>query len=224
MTLEQFLTLYERQTGGSSQSYAKWMAQNGYTPRQDYNEALTDASRTYDRSLAGYGVTAEALGQMGLTDSGYSAYIDQTAKDRLAQSTAKAQTEYADTMAKAERGYAAYLRSQGSRIKSAISALNREGIQDYDTAYAYATAAGLDKGSATTLATYVANMTNRAVSQTAIRQRMSMLTQMVRLNLPKDVAYQYALSCGVTEDVAKELAEAAYAAQYPFSGDKTIYS
>ncbi len=223
MTLENFLALYEREKGGSSPSYAKWMVQNGYTPLQDLQDGIEDAYRTYDRGSAAYGVTGEKLGQMHLAGSGYSEYLDQKAKDRLGTDMAAAQEEYQETLGKADKGYAAYLRQQGSRTKSVIRSLDTQGVTDYDTAYAYGLISGLSGESAKIAATYITSITDKAVSQTVIRQRMSLLSQMIRLNLPKDVAYNYALSCGVTDEVAKELSEAAYAAQYPYAGDKIVY-
>jgi hypothetical protein len=223
MTLEDFLTLYEKEKGGSSPSYARWMAQNGYAPEQDLDAAIKDAYRTYDRGGAEYGVTAEKLGQMHLADSGYSDYLDQAAKDRFGTDMRRAQEDYQETLGKASRGYETYLRQTGARTKSVIRALDTQGVTDYDTAYAYGLISGLTSESAKIAATYVETMTDRGASQTVIRQRMSLLSQMIRLSLPKDVAYSYALSCGVTEEVAKELSEAAYKAQYPYAGDKIVY-
>ena len=222
MTLEDFLNLYEKEKGSSS-SYAKWMTENGYSPEADLTEAIRDAYRTYDRSASAYGVTAEKLGQMHLSESGYGDYLDQKAKGRLSSEIRSAQEEYQDTLGEAKRGYATYLQEEGTRTKNVISSLDAQGVSDYDTAYAYGISSGLARESAKIAATYISQMSAEAVSQTTIRQRMSLLAQMVRLNLPKDVAYTYALSCGVTDEVAKELSEAAYAAQYPYAGDKIVY-
>ena len=223
MNLQEFLTLYEKGQGGAATSLKKWMSQNGYTPDADLNRSLKNALRTYDRSLPTYGTSAETLGQKHLTNSGFSDYLSEVAESGLSQDKAKAQAVYLETLEDAKKGYASYLTQIGSQAKEAVSSLDEAGVRDYDTAYAYGIANGLSKETASALGTYVTNMGDKPISQTAVRQRMSMLTQMIRLNLPKDVAYQYALSCGVADEVAKELAEAAYAAQHPYTGDKIVY-
>jgi hypothetical protein len=57
---------------GDFGSYENWMAQNGYDPDTDYNNAKAALEYDYETSMATYGRRAEELYQMGLSNSGVS--------------------------------------------------------------------------------------------------------------------------------------------------------
>jgi hypothetical protein len=208
-SLQDFLKLYEKVRGSHSASYATWLSQNGLNPTSDYDEALTDANRVYDRALSGYGSRAEQLAQAGLSGSGYSDYLTGQAYATLQTARQNALDSLQENIRKNASSYASYLESQGQSTKSMLGTLQNKGITDYDTAYAYALSGGLDEASATLTATLISQMKNKASNSATVKQRVTILNRLVELNLPRDAAYSYAISCGVGEEIASELADAA---------------
>lgn len=204
-----YLKLYEKLRGGTSASYARYLAQSNVDPEGAYAKAVTAAKNTYARALSEYGTTAEKLARKGLGDSGYSALLAEGVRDRYQSALEQAERQRTQNVQQNISGYADYLLKEGKAAKSMVGELQNKGVSDFDTAYAYALTSGLDKDTATLTATLVGQMANKAAGTTAVKQRVTILRRLVELNLPRDSAYAYALACGVGDEVAGELADAA---------------
>ena len=57
------------------------------------------------------------------------------------------------------------------------------------------------------MATLVSSLGVKSKNTATVKQRTTILSHIIKLNLPRDAAYIYALSCGVGEDVAAAIAD-----------------
>ena len=206
-TLADFLSQYEKVMRVGSGSFAAYLTRNGINPNATYDQALKDARSTYERSISEYGTRAERLGRAGLTGSGYSDYLSGLAYSTYQGARERAGESRTDLMRESAGDYAGYIADLGEQNRKTLNALQTQGISDYDTAYAYAVSTGLDGDAAKMMATLVSSLGVKSKNTATVKQRTTILSHIIKLNLPRDAAYIYALSCGVGEDVAAAIAD-----------------
>ncbi len=206
-SMQEYLDLYESLRG--SGSYSKWLKQQGVTPKDARGE-IGNALSDYLRGLPTYGAKAESLGQKGLGKSGYSHLLAEEEGQKLSGRIANAKQDAREAMGEHLPTYYEYLTRMGEGAEGVVEELRTQGISTYDTAYAYSLNAGLDKDTAALTATLLSNMESKPKNAATVQQRATILNRMLELDLTRDAAYAYALSCGVGEEVAKELADAVY--------------
>lgn len=88
-----------------------------------YKRDIIDAQNTYDHSRSAYGNQAAALGNMGLTGSGYSDYLDSKAYGQMQADKNTAATRRDTTKYEADVKYADYLDQQESNKTSLFNSL-----------------------------------------------------------------------------------------------------
>ena len=89
-----------------------------------YKRSIINAQNTYDHSRSAYGEHAAALGNMGLTGSGYSQYLDSKAYAQRSADMNAAGAVRADAYAKADAQYMDYLNQKETEAKN--EALQKE--------------------------------------------------------------------------------------------------
>lgn len=89
-----------------------------------YKRSIINAQNTYDHSRSAYGENAAALGNMGLTGSGYSQYLDSKAYAQRSADMNAAGSVRADAYANADAKYMDYLNQKETNAKN--EALQKE--------------------------------------------------------------------------------------------------
>lgn len=204
-TLEEFIENYlqNKKKENTATGYADWLKTNGIQSEKIYADSIRDITGDYKRTRSEYGAVAEGLSDIGLTSSGYSDYLSGQAYSNMQKRKAGAISKYAENEAKNRTGYAEYLKERGEKYEKVLSAAKKSGIVELEDAFGYALAAGLDNESAALLA--------KTVNDTHKKElRDSALEAILRNKFNKKQARQYALSLGLGEEVANELAEYAY--------------
>ena len=206
----------------TDEGYAAWVSRYGTDTDGIYREALRAANAAYARALATYGALGETLGRAGLTGSGYGDYLTGVAYAARASAEDAALKESYATEQKNRQSYAAYLTEQQDRAKDLLTTLRKEGVTDADLAYTYAKTCGISDENARTISTLIGKMSaaGTTASLSEIRERVTVLQYVIRAGLTRDAAYAYAISCGIRQDVAKELADAAEKAATDADGRK----
>ncbi len=204
--LDKFIRQFELSRGVGSDSYAAYLRIQGKPATALYQDAVTTANRRYDRALSGYGTNAETLAAMGGA-SGYAAYLNRAAAQSLAADKKEAVGLRADIDRENESGYAAYLSTLSNKLRTTVDSMRAQQIRQYNDAYAYTLAAGFDNDTAHLAANLVEGMESKPLSATEKNIRMRLLREMIDLSLPRDAAYNYAMSCGIDAEAAAELAD-----------------
>ncbi len=204
--LGQLLETYEASRGKGSQSYRDYMRTRGQNPAAVYDTAMAEAYRLYDHAKAGYGVDGEQLAAGGGA-SGYAAYLNALRNTRLAERQKDAANAQREAVHANESGYASYLKSLSEKLRTTVNGMRDQQIRQYNDAYAYTLAAGFDSDTAHLAAELVGKMEAKPLSDADKNTRIRLLREMVDLCLPRDAAYNYALSCGMSAEAATELAD-----------------
>ena len=101
-------------------------------------------------------------------------------------------------------GYSDYLEKRSEKIKkafnSAISEIEDAKISDYDTAYQYAKAAGLNESDATVAARLATDSVIRKIKESVVKEIASK-------RLTENETLEYAKALGLPDDIVLELAE-----------------
>ena len=77
-------------SGNRNMSLGDYIAMSGADPNRAYNNSVRSAIADYERQKATYGANAEALAGMGLTNSGTSNYLEQSAYSAMQSAKAQA--------------------------------------------------------------------------------------------------------------------------------------
>lgn len=88
-----------------------------------YKRSIINAQNTYDHSRSAYGANAAALGNMGLTGSGYSQYLDSKAYAQRSADMNAAQAIRSDAYSEADAKYMDYLNQKETAGKNAYMSL-----------------------------------------------------------------------------------------------------
>ena len=187
-------------------SYGDYILRYGNDPAPVYTNTVRGALVDYERNRAGYGASGEAVGQMGLTASGYAERLDDIATEKRDATLASAEATRIATESENRRGYRDYVEKEAAERararEDAIADIARLGLSDYERALAYAIGVGLSGEDAAVAAKIGAD----SVSE---ETREETLTRVVGYGFAYDTAYRYAIACGYDEETAKKLALAA---------------
>ena len=208
-TLEDFIRDYlkDRSVALGAKGYAKWISERGAAPTVERAEALTKADSAYRTSLSGYGKQAESLAGVGLQNSGYAKYLDTVAKKSRDGATRTAALNAGKSAAREMTAYEEYLdgieNERQKAYEKAVRSIQSDSLAAYGEAYERALTFGLDEESAKRAATEASG----AVKST-LRQKL--LSEIATKRLTSEATRAYALTVGLDEDVADELAEYAH--------------
>lgn len=98
-----------------------------------YKRSIINAQNTYDHNRSAYGENAAALGNMGLTGSGYSQYLDSKAYAQRSADMNAAGAVRADAYANADAKYMDYLNQKETNAKNAYMSLYEALMANPDT-------------------------------------------------------------------------------------------
>lgn len=208
-TLEDFIKDYlaDRSAALGAKGYAKWISERGYAPAVKKAEAITKADTSYRTSLSGYGKNAEQLSNAGLKESGYAKYLDAMAKQKRGNATAAAELNAEKSAAVEMKEYEGYLdKIEGDKLKlyeRAVKSIQSDSLTAYGDALKKAISLGLDEESAKKAASEATGAVKAAL-------RQKLLTEVATKRLTSEATRAYALTVGLDEDVANELAEYAH--------------
>lgn len=198
--------------------YEGWLALYGRDSEKEYREARAEADTTYAQARAEHGRTAAALYERGLSGSGYSDYLSSNAFAERVGLYDKARERKAATDAENRRGYLSYL-EQNARAEADVQAkkeseqgkifkdLLAKNILDRGAAVTYLIGRGIDEETAVKLANKSIEVAHNTKSYIAT------ISQEARaMYMDYHAAYQYALTKGVSEEMARSVAQIAQAA------------
>ena len=208
-TLEDFIKDYlsDRSAALGAKGYSKWISERGYAPTVKKAEAITTADTAYRTSLSSYGKNAEKLSNTGLKGGGYAKYLDTLAAERKKNATDAAALSIGKSAAKEMKEYEGYLdKVEDERLKlyeKAVKSIESDKLTAYKAALNKALSLGLDEESAKKAATEATD----AVKET-LRQKL--LGDIATKRMTSEATRAYALTIGLDEAVADELAEYAH--------------
>ena len=187
--------------------YAKWLSERGSSTGIRRAEAITRADTSYHTSLSGYGKNAERLATAGLNNSGYAKYINTLTEGARKEALASADLSAGKSMAKDMKAYEDYLnQAEDDRLKAyenAVKSIKSDSITSYSQAYDKAVELGLDEESAKRAAKEASDSV-----KSSLRQKL--LTEIATKRLTSEATRAYALTIGLDESIANELAEYAH--------------
>lgn len=207
MSLGDFLKIYTRNKaieGERLATYEEFERANGLSPDGERFDTLAAALGEYERSLAGYGVSAERLARSGLADSGYGDYLSDKAEVAFDTAAVAADKVYAEEKAEALRSYGEYLAEEEKAAQTLRQRVLREVLNSdmmhYDDVYSYAVTAGLGKSDAKA----VAELTMIRETRNSMRD---ILDRVLSQGFDRETALRYAMAAGLSLKDAKAIAE-----------------
>ena len=189
-------------------AYESWRRKGGTDTAGALARELTRADTLYKKSAESYGKSGERLGSLGLTKSGYAAFLGDGRERALEKSIAAADAAYSDSESKNRKGYSAYIKSESDstekRIKEAKSNLLSSGMTDYNAAYNAAIEMGIPQDEAKSIAK---QSTDKAIREA----RLKVISAIVNKRFGGAQAREYATALGLSGELAEELYELAEA-------------
>lgn len=198
--------------------YEGWLALYGRDSEAEYRRTRTEADTRYAADRAEHGKTASALYEKGLSGSGYSDYLNSTAYAARMELYDKARVERQESESENRRGYLAYLNESAKAEEEAQAKKQKEqneifkdllskNIMDRDSAVTYLVGRGIDEESAVLLADQSIEILHGTKSY------ITKISNEVReMFMDYQAAYEYARSKGVSEELARSVAQIAQAA------------
>jgi hypothetical protein len=208
-TLEDFIKDYlsDRSVALGAKGYAKWISERGYAPAVQKNEAAARAELAYRTSLSGYGKNAERLSNAGLRDGGYAKYLDELAKQRKQGAADTAALNAGKSAAKEMKAYEGYLdkveQEREKLYSGAVKSIRSDKLTSFNAALKMALSLGLDEQSAKKAATEATDAVKAELHQ-------KLLGEIATKRMTSEVTRAYALTIGLDEQVADELAQYAH--------------
>lgn len=211
-TLENFIAKYLKNK--QKTDYNGWLALYGEDSQAAYQGAKKEADTGYAKALAEHGARAASLYRAGLAGSGYSDYLNHSAYAQKSDALALAKKQKQSTDARNQKGYLAFLKElsdkeekeaadQKTREDKLFESLLAKNITDEQAAVSYLITVGMDPVKAQELATKsIAIQTGKQSFHTRL------ITLATSAGMSYSNAYKYALTQGVTEDVARMIASA----------------
>jgi len=207
MSLGDFLKVYVRNKaieGEKLMSYDEFESFHGLSPDGERFDTLAAALGDYEKSLAGYGASGEALSRSGLIESGYSDYLSDKAGVMLDQAEAAADRVYAESKAEALRSYGDYLAGEKKETESRKQRVLREVLKSdmmhYDDVYSYAVTAGVGDSDAKAIA-------EAAMIRETRNSMRDILDRVLSHGFDHDTALRYAMAAGLSVADARRIAE-----------------
>lgn len=207
--LEDFIKSYLKDKSAELgvKGYAKWLSERGSDTEVKRAAAITRADTSYRTSLSEYGKNAERLATAGLNNSGYARYINTLAGNTRKEALKGAALSTGKSIAKDMKAYESYLdQAEEDRLKAyenAVKSIKSDKITSYNQAYDKAVELGLDEESAKRAAKEASDAV-----KSSLRERL--LTEIATKKLTSESTRAYALTLGLDETVADELAEYAH--------------
>lgn len=208
-TLEDFIKDYlsDRSVALGAKGYAKWISEQASDPSIRRAESVTRADTSYRTALSGYGKNAEDLAGSGLGRSGYAEYLNALARNKKKSIEAAASLTEQKSAARGMKEYEGYLdeieKDSLEKYEKAVRSIQSDSIVAYGAAYDRALSFGLDEESAKKAATEASNAV-----KSNLRQKL--LTEIATKRMTSEATRAYALTLGLDEEVADELAEYAH--------------
>lgn len=206
MSLGDFLKVYVRNKaleGETVMSFDEFEHLSGLAPEGERLDTLAAALGEYERSLAGYGASGEALMRDGIKESGYSDYLSDKAAVTLDSVGEAADKLYKEKKLDALRSYGEYLADEEKASATLRQRVLREVLNSdmmhYDDVYSYAVTAGLGKSDAKA----VAELTMIRETRNSLRD---ILDRVLSHGYDNETALRYALAAGLSLADAKRIA------------------
>lgn len=187
-------------------AYRSWAKKNGITADLALAAELSAAHADYKKSLSNHGSRAESLASAGLMGSGYADFLSTGAAKALSDRIRAADKGYSDREAASKSGYSKHLNAEAAArsklISTAKSKINSEGLVKYEDAYGKALELGLKAEDAEKIAR---DTTTEMIGE----RRLKVISAIVNKRYTGKQAKDYALSLGLPDELAEELAELA---------------
>ncbi len=174
------------------------------TKRKEYLSAVEKSYSQEARNKSSYGTTAEGLGSLSLTHSGYAAFLERSKNEAVSKDLSNKYALYKEKDSENLTGYLKYLEDYSNGIKKLKSTVTdnliKNNVFDAAGAYNYAVSAGLRDEDA------------KAVSKTAyeaIRRKLisKVMERVHAYELDEYGAKEYALTLGLDEKDATSVKE-----------------
>ena len=206
--LEDFIKNYlnNKSISESEDGYRSWLGKNGADTTIALAKNLGAADTEYKMARPTYGSGGERLSTLGLTKSGYAAYLGESRDRTLDGRIKEADEGFASAEKKNRSGYSAFLKEEESKAKKSLneakSLLMNSGSTDYDAVYKSATDMGLSESEAELIA--------KSSTEKAIREaRLKVISAIVNKRFGGKQAKEYAEALGLSAELAEELYELA---------------
>lgn len=195
-SLQSFFDTYikNQSISNGTADYQAYIAEQSAKIDDTYNDALERLYSDSVRSRSTYGTTAQALSNMGLTNSGYAKFIDSQSKSMLKAGKDDIISKESDKRSELGASYKDYIKdyvnNRNKLTASITDKLINNGILDYNSAYSYAVSAGLSDKEAKVASQNAYN---------ALRQNVitSIVTKLTDMHLTTDMATTLAKSYGL---------------------------
>ena len=207
--------LQKKQKNNRILSYGEWVTTQIEQPQLADASTLKKVQDAFAKGLPSFGQSGERLGRAGLSGSGYSQRKEKENAQALAVASEMAQEQ--DNEAFFD-GYAAYVKqyeSKQQKAKSQVFSTLRSGkYTDQKQAYALALSLGLNEENAKEVAKQATQYNQTRQSDERAELRRAVLDNLVKNNLTAQAGYTYALQCGLSEEEALAVAQAAEKVYY----------
>ncbi len=221
VTLEDFIKKYNESKKKSRKTYSEWLSEQGDMTEINYSDAIKDAQIEYDRARSGYGRTGELLSQRGLNGSGYASFLDSNAYSELQNSKREAEKARKTAQIKNKSAYASYLQDLDSAQVKALDSIHKYGAGDYDTSYKLAILSGLDEEAAKHVADLGVAI-GAGSKKVSVSTKRALISELMKKRLTGDKAQAFLKACGLSEEEAKVISEAAEKAMYGKSSSSDL--
>lgn len=185
-------------------SYAEYLADQISDPTLDYEKAVKNVSARADAISPVRGSTAEILGNAGLSESGYAAFLSEQAKNVKESGLADAAENYRNSRQTSLKSYSDYLKTVAEQnavsFDSVVSAIKKKGTVEESAAYDYALGEGLSEADAR-----LAAKTATEETLTALKKKILAVVQ--RDGMGREHAIAYAVGQGLPETYAEEIGD-----------------
>ena len=204
-TLKEFIESYleNKRISEKGESYEKWLTKRSPSRELEYGDRLQALATGKARGLSTYGKAAEKLSDMGLTGSGYADFISSVAKKSERDGKISAQADFISSSAKDMDSYKSYIsaleRENRKMYDSTVKSIVDLGYLDFTAAYELAIGNGIDEKAAREAA-------QSATDTVKGRLKSKVLHAIVENTLTESETYEYAISLGLSAEIAKALA------------------
>lgn len=205
-TLEELIEKYLDKTPavGVADSYDLYKHKKGLSGAKSYSDAIGSLYANSKKNLSAFGANSHKIGNKGLQNSGYAAYIDSLAKNAFKSGANSIGDTFAKNEANARSSYASYLESyadkQSTVKRNVMTHLIKNDVADLTTAIACGMSAGLSREDAEAVGRSVYEVTKQSLFN-------KILEKSVTLGLDKDGAKTLAMKMGISESDADTFAE-----------------
>ncbi len=209
-TLEEFIENHLKRVKKDTEAlgYSDWLNLHRKDSIKEYEDTVAKIEHEREKATSGYGKRAEALFELGLSDSGYEKYLMKSANDSAKEKINEAENALLDKTANSLQSYSDYVKELDAKEKntysSVVKAITRSKSLDYDYAYKTAREAGLSEKRAK-------EAVEEATSLLSEKIKSEIAREILKRKLTGNEAYNYSLMLGLNESDAKALSDYARA-------------